>query len=107
NDFAEADRVAATGQELLRRIIKLIRKAGGQVIEVDTDGVLFVPPATVRGEESEREFVRHLSEGMPEGIRIGFDGRFQKMLSYKKKNYALLTYGGALKFKGSSLVSRS
>jgi len=77
------------------------------VIEVDTDGVLFVPPATVRGEESEREFVRHLSEGMPEGIRIGFDGRFQKMLSYKKKNYALLTYGGALKFKGSSLVSRS
>lgn len=107
NDFAEADRVAATGQELLRRIIKLIRKAGGQVIEVDTDGVLFVPPATIRGEEAEREFVRHLSEGMPEGIRIGFDGRFQKMLSYKKKNYALLTYGGALKFKGSSLVSRS
>ena len=29
------------------------------------------------------------------------------MLSYKKKNYALLTYEDKLKFKGSSLVSRS
>ena len=29
------------------------------------------------------------------------------MLSYKKKNYALLGYDGQLKFKGSSLVSRS
>jgi DNA polymerase elongation subunit (family B) len=29
------------------------------------------------------------------------------MLSYKMKNYALLTYDGTLKFKGSSLVSRS
>jgi DNA polymerase elongation subunit (family B) len=29
------------------------------------------------------------------------------MLSYKKKNYALLDYNGRLRFKGSSLVSRS
>jgi DNA polymerase elongation subunit (family B) len=44
---------------------------------------------------------------MPEGIRVGFDGRYKKMLSYKKKNYALLTYDDDLKFKGSSLISRS
>ena len=107
NDFAEADRVAATGQELLRQIIGLIRDAGGLVVEVDTDGVLFVPPPEVRGEEAERAFVEQLNEQMPEGIRIGFDGRFQRMLSYKKKNYALRTYSGTLKFKGSSLVARS
>lgn len=107
NDFAEADRVAATGQTILRKIIHLIRRAGGQVIEVDTDGVLFVPPEDVRGEEAERAFVEQLNGEMPTGIRIGFDGRFRTMLSYKKKNYALLTYGGTLKFKGSSLVSRS
>jgi hypothetical protein len=29
------------------------------------------------------------------------------MLSYKSKNYALLSYDGTLRFKGSSLVSRS
>jgi DNA polymerase elongation subunit (family B) len=107
NDFDEADRVAATGQELLRRIIAAIRRAGGTVVEVDTDGVLFVPPSAVRGEEAERLFLEHLNTAMPAGIRIGFDGRFRKMLSYKMKNYALLTYDGKLKFKGSSLVSRS
>lgn len=107
NDFAEADRVAATGQELLRRIIRLVRQRGGTVVEADTDGVLFIPPDGVRGEAAERAFVQELSDAMPEGIRIGFDGRFRAMLSYKKKNYALEDYDGTLKFKGSSLVSRS
>lgn len=107
NDFSEADRVASIGQELLRQLIDEIQERGGTVIEVDTDGVLFVPPNGVRGEEAEIEFTRSLTSAMPEGIRVGFDGRFQKMLSYKKKNYALLTYDGDLKFKGSSLISRS
>ena len=107
NDFAEADRVARTGQEILRDLIDEIRTRGGTVIEVDTDGVLFVPPEGVRGEEAEVDFTVGLTEAMPEGIRVGFDGRYKKMLSYKKKNYALLTYDDELKFKGSSLISRS
>jgi DNA polymerase elongation subunit (family B) len=107
NDFAEADRVATEGQAILRRIMADVRTAGGRVIEVDTDGVLFVPPPHVRGEEQERAFVAALSEDMPAGIRIGFDGRYRAMLSYKKKNYALLGHDGELAFKGSSLVSRS
>jgi DNA polymerase elongation subunit (family B) len=107
NDFEEADRVARTGQEILRELIDEIRERGGTVIEVDTDGVLFVPPDGVRGEQAEIDFTVGLTEAMPEGIRVGFDGRFQKMLSYKKKNYALLTYDDDLKFKGSSLISRS
>ena len=107
NDFAEADRVATEGQAILRRIMADVREKGGRVIEVDTDGVLFIPPAGVRGEADERAFVAALSETMPDGIRIGFDGRFRAMLSYKKKNYALLGHDGALAFKGSSLVSRS
>jgi len=107
NDFEEADRVARTGQEILQQLIDEIRERGGTVIEVDTDGVLFVPPDGVRGEQAEVDFTVGLTEAMPEGIRVGFDGRFQKMLSYKKKNYALLTYEDELKFKGSSLISRS
>lgn len=107
NDFSEADRVAKTGQEILRTIIQQIVDDGGRVVEVDTDGVLFVPPPSIRGKDEERSYVRSLSDVVPDGITVGFEGRFQKMLSYKKKNYALLTYGGKLKFKGSSLVSRS
>ncbi len=107
NDFAEADRVATEGQAILRRIMSDVRERGGRVIEVDTDGVLFVPPSDVQGEADERAFVAALSRGMPAGIRIGFDGRFRAMLSYKKKNYALLGHDGEIAFKGSSLVSRS
>ena len=107
NDFEEADRVARTGQQILRELIEEIQARGGTVIEVDTDGVLFVPPDRVRGEQAEVDFTVGLTEAMPEGIRVGFDGRFKKMLSYKKKNYALLTYDDELKFKGSSLISRS
>ena len=107
NDFAEADRVARIGQDLVQQIIEVIRDRGGTVVEVDTDGVFFVPPEEVRGAEVERDFTIGLTDAMPEGIRIGFDGRYKKILSYKKKNYALLTYDGDLKFKGSSLISRS
>jgi DNA polymerase elongation subunit (family B) len=107
NDFAEADRVARIGQKILRQLIDAIRERGGTVIEVDTDGVLFVPPDDIRGEDAEVQFTRDLTAAMPDGIRVGFDGRFKKMLSYKKKNYALLTYDDTLKFKGSSLISRS
>ncbi|GIX47819.1 MAG: DNA polymerase [Candidatus Tectimicrobiota bacterium] len=107
NDFEEADRVAATGQQILRHLIALIRREGGTVVEVDTDGVFFVPPPGVRGEDAERVFLECLNAEMPAGIRLGFEGRFCKMLSYKKKNYALLGYDGTLHYKGSSLVSRA
>lgn len=107
NDFSEADRVAVTGQTLLLSIIRKIEERSGKVLEVDTDGVLFVPPDGVHGEEAELAFINDLNLEMPEGIRIGFDGRYRRMLSYKKKNYALEPYGGAIKLKGSSLVSRS
>ncbi len=107
NDFAEADRVAHVGQDLLRQIIALVRKDGGRVIEVDTDGVLFEPPSGISGETEERAYVDTLSARMPDGINVGFDGRFARMLSYKKKNYVLMSYDGSLKYKGSSLVSRS
>jgi len=107
SDFEAADRVATTGQAILRQIMAAIRQAGGTVIEVDTDGVLFIPPETVCSEAEERAFVQRLHTALPPGIRLGYEGRFRKMLSYKMKNYALLTYDGTLHSKGSALVSRS
>ena len=107
SDFAQADVVTKTGQEILRHMIASIRLSGGKVIEVDTDGVFFVPPETVRGEDDEQKFVEDLSKGMPQGISIALDGRYKKMLSYKMKNYALLGYDDRIKVKGSSLTSRA
>ncbi len=107
NDYAQADAVTETGQQLLRQMIGHIRKEGGRVIEVDTDGIFFIPPGGVQGEAGEAAFVAALSGIMPAGISVAFDGRYRKMLSYKKKNYALLGYDSHIKIKGSSLVSRS
>ena len=107
NDYSEADRVAVTGQDLLNSIIDLVELRHGKVLEVDTDGVLFVPPDGIEGEQQERAFLEDLNEHMPEGIRIGYDGRYRRMMSYKKKNYALEEYDGHVKMKGSSLVSRA
>lgn len=106
NEIPEADRVATTGQSILKTMVREIEKDGGQIIEIDTDGVMFIPPEHIRGEEEEKTYVKALTNRMPEGIIIGFDGRFEKMISYKRKNYVLKGYDGKLKFKGSSLVSR-
>lgn len=107
NDYAQADVVTTTGQEILRQIIASMREHGGTVIEVDTDGVFFVPPPDCSGEDAERSFVRTVALTLPPRITLEHDGRYERMLSYKKKNYALLGYDGRLTMKGSSLISRS
>lgn len=107
NDYEKADIVTTTGQTLLKQLIQEIELFNGTVIEVDTDGIFFQPPDNVKGEEEERRLVETLSSHLPEGIRLGFAGRYQKILSYKKKNYALLDYENKITIKGSSLISRS
>jgi len=107
NDYEQADRVTKRGQEVLRGMIDEITTRGGQVVEVDTDGVYFVPPPGNKGEKAEGNFVRGISSTMPKGINLVLGGRYRKILSYKKKNYALLGYDEKVELKGSSLVSRS
>lgn len=107
NDYEQADVITTTGQELLRSLIRKIEVHNGTVIEVDTDGIFFIPPDIVFGEEAEKKFVEHLSSTLPEGINLGFNGRYKKIMSYKKKNYALLHYDNRITIKGSSLISRS
>ena len=107
NDFDEADKVTSTGQNLAKKMIFEFESRGCKVIEVDTDGILFVPPASVTTETEEKELVQEVSMLMPQGINIGFDGRYRKMISYMKKNYALLGYDNVMLLKGSSLTSRS
>ena len=107
NDFDEADKVTSTGQSIAKKMIYEFETRGCKIIEVDTDGILFVPPPDICTESAEKELVQNVSLLMPEGIIIGFDGRYKKMISYMKKNYALLGYDDIMMLKGSSLTSRS
>src|SRR6516225_7503938 len=46
-DFDAAARVTQIGRDLLKKMIEWLNTHGAQVIEVDTDGIYFAPPASV------------------------------------------------------------
>ena len=107
NDYSAAANVTTGGQAIVKTIIDELEKKDSLVIEIDTDGVYFRPPADVNSYEKEEHYVEQIGSVLPEGIRLAHDGRYQAMLSLKMKNYVLFTYDGKKIFKGSALRSRS
>ena len=105
-DQALAAEVTRKGREIIHQMIEWLVKEGAQPVEIDTDGIYFVPPERVKTEEQVRELVGRLNESLAEGIEVSMDGRYQAMFSYKRKNYALLDWKGELLIKGSALRSR-
>jgi DNA polymerase elongation subunit (family B) len=121
-DFDAAARVTQIGRDLLRKMIERLNAHGTQVIEVDTDGIYFVPPSSVAAGVSPakanaadtaaftagaiEELRAGLAKELPPGIEIEFDEQFDAMFSYKAKNYALLTRDGDVIIKGGALKSR-
>jgi DNA polymerase elongation subunit (family B) len=107
NDFEAAERVTRRGQQLIREIADRIERTGGEVIEIDTDGVYFRPPETVGDEQAELSYVEELGAALPKGIRLAHDGRYRAMVSLKQKNYACIGYDGRKVLRGAALRSRA
>jgi DNA polymerase elongation subunit (family B) len=124
-DFEAAARVTQIGRDLLKQMIEWLESQGAQVIEVDTDGIYFVPAADLvagDGDPGKRSPVQGqpgspppatierlragLAKELPSGIEVEFDEQFEAMFSYKAKNYALLTREGEVVIKGGALKSR-
>jgi DNA polymerase I len=117
-DFDAAARITQIGRDLLLKMIAWLNERGAQVIEVDTDGIYFVPPkvdaASSRVSNAMRqdaastldELRSGLAKELPAGIEVEFDEQFEAMFSYKAKNYALLTRDGEVVIKGGALKSR-
>ncbi len=105
SDFGIAERVTAEGRSILQQMIKTIEKLDGKPIEIDTDGIYFIPPA-VSGAGGMERFREGLRKSLPEGIEVEFDGEYRAMFSYKMKNYALLDDHGEIVIKGAALKSR-
>jgi DNA polymerase elongation subunit (family B) len=109
HNFADpqlAGEVTRRGREIIGQMIDWLRKEGGEPIEIDTDGIYFVPPPKVRTDEEIHSLVERLSDSLPSGIEVEMAGKYQAMFSYKKKNYALLDDQGNVTIKGSGLRSR-
>jgi DNA polymerase elongation subunit (family B) len=118
-DFDAAARVTHIGRDLLKKMIEWLNTRGAQVIEVDTDGIYFVPPADVASASSRstgnnrqdaeatmKTLQKDLAKELPPGIDVEIDEQFDAMFSYKAKNYALLTKDGDVIIKGGALKSR-
>src|SRR5213595_645670 len=118
-DFDAAARVTQIGRDLLRKMIEWLNAQGAQVIEVDTDGIYFVPPVDAaprrvgNGKETRQgaastidDLQKALAKELPPGIDVEIDEQFDAMFSYKAKNYALLTKDGDVIIKGGALKSR-
>jgi DNA polymerase elongation subunit (family B) len=101
-DFDAAARVTQIGRDLLQKMIAWLGERGARVIEVDTDGIYFVPPPNV----DIGKLRSGLAKELPPGIEVEFDEQFEAMFSYKAKNYALLTRDGEVIIKGGALKSR-
>ena len=109
HNFADsqlAGEVTRRGREIIGQMVEWLRKEGGEPIEIDTDGIYFVPPPRVRTAEEVEEFIERLSDSLPSGIEVEMAGKYQAMFSYKKKNYALMDDKGKVTIKGSGLRSR-
>jgi DNA polymerase, archaea type len=106
NDFEAANQVTAKGRELIQSAVAWLKDKDAKIIEVDTDGIYFVPPESVKTPADEEKLIAQLGEILPKGIELELDGRFPAMFSYKMKNYALLDEQGRLRIKGSGLRSR-
>src|SRR5213082_2409947 len=68
-DFDAAARVTQIGRDLLKQMIEWLKAEGAQVIEVDTDGIYFVPPR----DKGAGELRDALAKELPPGIEVEFD----------------------------------
>ena len=106
SDIRAAARVTSLGRQTLATMLDWLRQRGARPVEVDTDGIYFIPPADSAKPEEAEALIRELSAALPEGIEVELDGRYRAMFSYKVKNYALLDEDGRITVKGSGLKSR-
>ena len=107
NDYEAAKQVTEAGQAIVKQIAAELEAQGSCVVEIDTDGVYFQPPATITSEAEELAYVERIGTILPPGIRLAHDGSYAAMLSLKMKNYVLVEHSGHKIFKGSSLRSRA
>jgi len=101
-----AAEVTKRGRAIIRQMIDWLQARGAEPVEIDTDGIYFVPPPGIKTEQAVADLIGEMSGSLPEGIEVEVDGHYLAMFSYKIKNYALLDASGKMTIKGSGLRSR-
>lgn len=106
SDYSAAHRVTVEGHRIIEQIENLLRDREAETIEIDTDGIYFVPPTRFCSRIAIGDLVKDVSQQLEDGIQLSLGGYWKSMLSLKLKNYALLGEDETLTIRGSSLRSR-
>jgi len=106
SDLDMAAEVTRLGRETIKEMLAWLEGHGARPVEMDTDGIFFIPPPGTKSPEDEQRLISTMSDSLPAGITVELAGRYRAMFSYKIKNYALLAHDGTITIKGSSLKSR-
>jgi len=110
NDYEDSAKITRKGRKILKRLIHELNGVDGTIVLCDTDGVMFELPEEGMSDEEVDAFIgEEISSRLPEGIEIDNDGRFERVVSYKRKNYAKIPKGGGLddiSLAGNSLIGR-
>ena len=104
SDVHAANEVTRRGRELLGLMCRELAARGVTLLEADTDGVYFSVPQGWAIEQ-ERAVVAEVAALLPPMVHLEFEGRYAAMLSHEPKNYALLSYEGALLLRGVAFRS--
>jgi|GEM_PF-1882965 len=106
NNIEGAAKVTEHGRKILSQIERTTVASGGQPIESDTDGVLYVLPDGISQNEMIEKINAALLAEFP-GIRVENDSEeLWNAFVYKKKNYAILE-AGKVKITGGALKSNA
>jgi DNA polymerase elongation subunit (family B) len=84
-------------------MLDFLNDSGSNVIEMDTDGIYFQPPANVTDPAVMEKKIQGV---LPSGIEVELDDTYPAMFCYKSKNYALLEKNGEVSITGAALKSR-
>ncbi|OGV74846.1 MAG: hypothetical protein A3K19_00685 [Lentisphaerae bacterium RIFOXYB12_FULL_65_16] len=103
NDYDMAETITARGREILQSMVDFLKRENATVIEIDTDGIYFVPPPGVADPAA---LLQKIQATLPAGIDVDLDSTYATMFGYKSKNYALLDHDGKVRITGAALKSR-
>ena len=110
NDYDDSAKITRKGRKILKRLIHELKDEGSNIVLCDTDGVMFELPKHDMSDEEVDAFIgEEISSRLPEGIEIDNDGRFERVVSYKRKNYGKIPKGSGLddiSLAGNSLIGR-
>lgn len=102
NDYDLAENITAIGRDLLKTMQQALQAEGAKILEMDTDGIYFVPPEN----SEEMPLLQKIQATLPQGIDVDLDNTYSAMFCYKSKNYALKKHDGSIAITGAALRSR-